>query len=332
MAGMLIQIGQRVMQVDPARAMELVRSGVARMLPPGMQTAGSQAAGAQASGPFYGGFTTNLPPALQRPGLVGRGAAGAIGAGAMALRGGEETPRNPMFDELDRRGTAGAQQPSTLMDQIMQERSAAPSPFGTLSPMAPTSRAPMMMAAPPLSAQAPTPEAAPNAIPRQLFDVLSSYGAGAPMSQPPMRRQVGEMLAGQPEPGYSGAAGQTLMDAMATPSATVPPIPPSGISPTAYSGYGGQDSPRERMAMAQAPRAPTQLASAAPSVRESFMQRLLSGPNYQSNSVPVVPQAGAQSVRDINWGDPENAADFFRAERALMGLPEETLRIAGLLG
>jgi hypothetical protein len=331
MAGMLIQIGQRVMQVDPARAMELVRSGVARMLPPGMQTVGSQAAGQQAAGPFYGGFTTNLPPALQRPGLVGRGAAGAIGAGAMALGGGE-TPRNPMFDELDSRGTAGAQQPSTLMDQIMQDRSSASSPFGTLSPMAPTSRAPMMMAAPPLSVQSPTPEAAPAVIPRQLFDVLSSYGAGAPMSQPPMRRQVGEMLAGQPEPGYSGAAGQALMDAMATPSATVQPIPPSGISPTAYSGYGGQDSPRERVAMASAPRAPTPLASAAPSVRESFMQRLLSGPNYQSNSMPVVPQAGAQSVRDINWGDPENAADFFRAERALMGLPEETLRVAGLLG
>jgi hypothetical protein len=78
--------------------------------------------------------------------------------------------------------------------------------------------------------------------------------------------------------------------------------------------------------------APMQLASAAPSVRESFMQRLLSGPNYQSNSMPVVPQGGAQSVRDINWADADNAADFFRAERALRALPEETLRMAGLLG
>lgn len=98
----------------------------------------------------------------------------------------------------------------------------------------------------------------------------------------------------------------------------------------AYSGYGGQDSPRERVAMA-APGAPMQLASAAPSVRESFMQRLLSGPNYQSNSMPVMPQ-GATTPQQINFGNPDNPADFVRADRALMGLPEEALRVAGLLG
>ena len=104
------------------------------------------------------------------------------------------------------------------------------------------------------------------------------------------------------------------------------PVPPAR---PAYSGYGGQDSPRERVAMAT-PGAPMQLASAAPSVRESFMQRLLSGPNYQSNSMPVVmsPQgpmpSGASIPQQVNWGDAENAADFFRAEQAARQL--------GLLG
>jgi hypothetical protein len=77
--------------------------------------------------------------------------------------------------------------------------------------------------------------------------------------------------------------------------------------------------------------APMQMASAAPSVRESFMQRLLSGPNYQSNSMPVMPQ-GATTPQQINFGNPDNPADFVRADRALMGLPEDALRIAGLLG
>ena len=74
-----------------------------------------------------------------------------------------------------------------------------------------------------------------------------------------------------------------------------------------------------------------QLASAAPAtVRESFMQRLLSGPNYQSNSMPVVMQpqgpmvSGAPLPQQVNWGDPESAADFFRADQAARQL--------GLLG
>ena len=72
--------------------------------------------------------------------------------------------------------------------------------------------------------------------------------------------------------------------------------------------------------------APMQLGSAAPSVRESFMQRLLSGPNYQSNSMPALmtPQgptpSGAAMPQQINWGDPDSAADFVRANQAYMGL------------
>jgi hypothetical protein len=90
-----------------------------------------------------------------------------------------------------------------------------------------------------------------------------------------------------------------------------------------------------------------QLAGGQPSVRQSFMQRLLGGPDYQSNNMPVVAQpqgpmgaemrgapmpmqANPMTPQQINWGDSENAADFFRADRALQNLPPEVLR--GLLG
>jgi hypothetical protein len=47
--------------------------------------------------------------------------------------------------------------------------------------------------------------------------------------------------------------------------------------------------------------------------------------------MPVMPQ-GATTPQQINFGNPDNPADFVRADRALMGLPEDALRIAGLLG
>jgi len=61
------------------------------------------------------------------------------------------------------------------------------------------------------------------------------------------------------------------------------------------------------------------------SVRESFMQRLLGNPT-QSNSMPVLmtPQgptpSGAALPQQVNWGDADNPADFFRASQALQGL------------
>ena len=87
--------------------------------------------------------------------------------------------------------------------------------------------------------------------------------------------------------------------------------------------------------------APMQLAGAAPgpSVREGFMQRLLGGPAYQSTGgtliaqpqgampttgAPMAPVMTPTRPQDINWGDPDNPADFVRADQALRGL--------GLLG
>jgi hypothetical protein len=43
---------------------------------------------------------------------------------------------------------------------------------------------------------------------------------------------------------------------------------------------------------------------------ESVLRRIFSGQDYQSNNRPVVEN------RRVNFGDPESAADFFRADRA----------------
>lgn len=52
---------------------------------------------------------------------------------------------------------------------------------------------------------------------------------------------------------------------------------------------------------------------------------IFGGPDYQSNSRPVVED------RKVNWGDPESAADFFRAERAAreMGILPAVERASG---
>ena len=133
---------------------------------------------------------------------------------------------------------------------------------------------------------------------------FSSYGTGAPMPQPPMSqppmpvRQMDSTLFGE-DVGARPAPMRAMDSTLA--GYDMPPNVPRPSAPMAPAG------------------APMQLASAAPSVRESFMQRLLSGPNYQSNSMPVMPQ-GATTPQQINWGDPESAADFVRANQAYMGL------------
>jgi hypothetical protein len=148
-----------------------------------------------------------------------------------------------------------------------------------------------------------------------------------------------------PPPAFAGGFSPTMQPMQRAPmmmaapplslmSENLPPIPPSGVPVLPPAREIGA-APGMGMPL-QPPRpanigAPMQLGSAAPSVRESFMQRLLGGPNYQSNSMPVMPQ-GATTPQQINFGNPDNPADFVRADRALMGLPEDALRIAGLLG
>jgi len=131
--------------------------------------------------------------------------------------------------------------------------------------------------------------------PTSPYGVMPSGGA---RTAPPVANLP--MMVGQPMPTIPAP----------TPAAPMPPMPPP--RPAAPAG------------------APMQLAGGQPSVREGFMQRLLSGPNYQSNNMPVVmsPQgpmaSGGFLPQSVNWGDPESAADFFRADQAARQL--------GLLG
>ena len=133
--------------------------------------------------------------------------------------------------------------------------------------------------------------------PQQLFDVLSSYGAGAPMSQPPMPvRQMDSTLFGEDvgaRPMPMRAMDSTLAGYDMPPNVPLPPRRPS--MPMAPAG------------------APMQTGSAAPSVRESFMQRLLSGPNYQSNSMPVVmqPQGPLASGAPMQQGSCRTVAQLY---------------------
>jgi len=66
-----------------------------------------------------------------------------------------------------------------------------------------------------------------------------------------------------------------------------------------------------------------------------FLDQLLSGPDYQSNNMPVDIRAQGPSmpgqempIQSINYGDPNSAADFFRADRLAMQNPN----IPGFLG
>jgi hypothetical protein len=72
-------------------------------------------------------------------------------------------------------------------------------------------------------------------------------------------------------------------------------------------------------------------------VREpGFFERIFGGTQYQSNNMPVnmMPQGplagtGAPMSQYINYGDPNSAADFFRADQAMM---QQNPSFFGLLG
>lgn len=191
---------------------------------------------------------------------------------------------------------------ASLMDLIMQQVSGR-------TPVTPTPERQQMFDV--LSSYGAT---APQAVQerQQMFDVLSSYGAGMPVSMPP---SITAPTSRPPLPQVPMLVG-AQMPTIPVPAA-MPPMP----------------SPR--------PSAPMPLPSAAPapSVRQGFMQRLLGGPVYQSTGgtliaqpqgampttgAPMAPVMTPTRPQDINWGDPNNPADFVRADQALRGL--------GLLG
>ncbi len=96
MAGPLMPviIGGQIISMAAPTAMTLLRSGAARALPR-MRDVGSQTAGPNAAGPFFGRGSANLPSLLDRPGLLGRGAAG-LGAAGMVASGSGVPEREPM--------------------------------------------------------------------------------------------------------------------------------------------------------------------------------------------------------------------------------------------
>jgi len=70
----------------------------------------------------------------------------------------------------------------------------------------------------------------------------------------------------------------------------------------------------------------------APRREPGFFERIFGGTQYQSNNMPVTmppPMLGAVTPEYINWGDPNRAADFFAADRALM---QQNPAMFGLLG
>jgi hypothetical protein len=168
----------------------------------------------------------------------------------------------------------------------------------------------------------PTPER------QQMFDVLSSYGATAPKAVQE-RQQMFDVLS---------SYGAGMPASMSSPIAAPVPRPPSTQlpmlvgqpMPTIPAPMPVAPMPTPRPAAPAAAPMPLPSAAPAPSVRAGFMQRLLGGPNYQSNNMPVVmsPQgpmaSGGFLPQSVNWGDPESAADFFRADQAARQL--------GLLG
>ena len=164
----------------------------------------------------------------------------------------------------------------------------------------------------------PTPQGAMlgGSSPQADINMLASYIPG--MTEVPPSSSLAPMPAASTYGAIRNTQAPMMMSAgmpvslqqpTPTPAAPMPPMPP----------------PRPAAAPMQIAPAP-----AAPSVREGFMQRLLGGPNYQSNNMPVVmsPQgpmaAGGFLPQSVNYGDPESAADFFRADQAARQL--------GLLG
>ena len=83
---------------------------------------------------------------------------------------------------------------------------------------------------------------------------------------------------------------------------------------------------------------PTSTGSIAPpAAAPSPMGGLFSGPDYQSNNQAVVsrpqgpmPGTGGQQRATLNFGDSENAADFFRADKAMQGLLRDKEEFVGM--
>jgi hypothetical protein len=114
----------------------------------------------------------------------------------------------------------------------------------------------------------------------------------------PGRQMAGAAMSAQPEPGYGGRAGDMLSGAIN------PPMPPQRPAGMGFPANPPMPPPRPAGIGAQPPR-----------------------PDFQSNGMEVLmqqqgPMPGGGTIPPvINWGDANNAADFFRADKAMMQNP-----------
>ena len=94
------------------------------------------------------------------------------------------------------------------------------------------------------------------------------------------------------------------------------PAAPATPAVSAAPAAARQESPVERaMAVVRnVPRAAYEMVASPVATAQNVAKKIFSGDNYQSTGEPVT------SNGRVNWGDPDSAADFFRADAALQEL------------
>lgn len=178
---------------------------------------------------------------------------------------------------------------------------------------------------------APAPAAAATDTNMPVYDamgnVISYAQRPAPYTPSPetdaLQRQLNRVPFGPPMPAN-----------LSPPSAVAPVSPRPPIFTTGPLPYASTTTETPPAPQASPPPLPPVrpygLGTPEPSVRQSFMDAILRGPAYQSNAMPVITttqgamQSGQPIPQSVNWGNPESAADFFRADQAARQL--------GLLG
>ena len=176
----------------------------------------------------------------------------------------------------------------------------------------------------------------------QQYYSRSSGGSGSSPSNPMMSTSIGQGLTPNPvqrpfTPSAFGPLVNPRMGSFIEPApvsafmggppsqygSATPMAPPS--MPMGEPGYSGA-------AGAMVPTAAEAARRNLPGRTPGFLDRMLSGPDYQSNNMPVNMQAAGPAMQGqqmpntgINWGDAQSAADFFRADQMLRQNP-------GLLG
>lgn len=150
-------------------------------------------------------------------------------------------------------------------------------------------------------------EAAKDVLRQQLREQISAANANPPKMTnrvPPQR---------VPPLGAPIAVGPGRIGEEPAPSEPAAPATPAvSAAPAA----ARQESPVERaMAVVRnVPRAAYEMVASPVATAQNVAKKIFSGDNYQSTGEPVT------SNGRVNWGDPDSAADFFRADAALQEL------------